>query len=108
MKLKKLSLVFSLVLVSFVGLADEGMWLPQLLNALNIKDMQKNGCKLTAEQIYSVNKSSLKDAIVQFGGGCTAEIISDQGLILTNHHCGYSAIVYHSKVEHDYLKNGFW
>ena len=84
------------------------MWLPQLLNAMNIKDMKKNGLKLTAEQIYSVNKSSLKDAIVQFAGGCTAEIVSDQGLILTNHHCGYSAIAFHSTVEKDYLTNGFW
>jgi hypothetical protein len=91
-----------------LSIADEGMWLPQLLNSMNIKDMKKNGLKLTAEQIYSVNKSSLKDAIVQFGGGCTAEIISNEGLILTNHHCGYSAIAAHSTVEKDYLTNGFW
>lgn len=84
------------------------MWLPQLLNAMNIKDMKKNGLKLTAEQIYSVNKSSLKDAIVQFGGGCTAEIVSNEGLMITNHHCGYSSIAYHSSIEKDYLKNGFW
>ncbi len=96
-------LFFSLIIK-----ADEGMWLPQLLNSMNIKDMKKNGLKLTAEQIYSINKSSLKDAIVQFNGGCTAEIISDQGLILTNHHCGYSAIAYHSSVEKDYLTKGFW
>lgn len=96
------------ILISFVAKADEGMWLPQLINAMNIKDMKKNGLKLTADQIYSVNKSSLKDAIVQFAGGCTAEIISDQGLILTNHHCGYSAIAFHSTVEKDYLTNGFW
>jgi hypothetical protein len=108
MTLKRAFLIFNLVLTSFISLADEGMWLPQLLNALNIKDMQKNGCKLTAEQIYSVNKSSMKDAIVQFGGGCTAEIISSQGLILTNHHCGYSSITYHSTPQKDYLKNGFW
>lgn len=93
---------------TFLSFADEGMWMPQLLNAMNIKDMKKNGLKLTAEQIYSVNKSSLKDAIVQFGGGCTAEIISNEGLILTNHHCGYSAIAAHSSVEKDYLTNGFW
>lgn len=102
---------FLVVLISFstlLSIADEGMWLPQLLNAMNIKDMKKNGLKLTAEQIYSVNKSSLKDAIVQFGGGCTAEIISNEGLILTNHHCGYSAIAAHSTVEKDYLTNGFW
>lgn len=100
-------LVFTLI-ISLMSKADEGMWLPQLLNAMNIKDMKKNGLKLTAEQIYSVNKSSLKDAIVQFGGGCTAEIISNEGLILTNHHCGYSAIAAHSSVEKDYLTNGFW
>lgn len=105
--LKKSLLALTLI-ISIVSKADEGMWLPQLLNAMNIKDMKKNGLKLTAEQIYSVNKSSLKDAIVQFGGGCTAEIVSDQGLILTNHHCGYSAIAYHSTVEKDYLTKGFW
>ncbi|MDF2447951.1 MAG: serine protease [Bacteroidota bacterium] len=102
-------LILSLTLIfAITAKADEGMWLPQLLNAMNIKDMKKNGLKLTAEQIYSVNKSSLKDAIVQFGGGCTAEIVSDKGLILTNHHCGYSAIAFHSTVEKDYLTNGFW
>jgi hypothetical protein len=105
--MKKILLALTLV-ISLISKADEGMWLPQLLNAMNIKDMKKNGLKLTAEQIYSVNKSSLKDAIVQFGGGCTAEIISSQGLILTNHHCGYSSIAYHSTVEKDYLTNGFW
>ena len=81
--MKKIILVFTLT-ISLITKADEGMWLPQLLNAMNIKDMKKNGLKLTSEQIYSINKSSLKDAIVQFGGGCTAEIISNQGLILTN------------------------
>ena len=108
MKFKKIALILPFLFLSLITIADEGMWLPQLLNALNIKDMKKNGCKLTAEQIYSVNKSSLKDAIVQFGGGCTAEIISQQGLILTNHHCGYGAIVYHSTVTKDYLTNGYW
>lgn len=100
-------LTFSFCLLTLIACADEGMWLPQLLNAMNIKDMKKNGCKLTAEQIYSINKSSLKDAIVQFGGGCTAEVISSEGLILTNHHCGYSSIAYHSTVQSDYLTNGF-
>ena len=104
----KQTLLTLTLIISLISKADEGMWLPQLLNAMNIKDMKKNGLKLTAEQIYSVNKSSLKDAIVQFAGGCTAEIVSDQGLILTNHHCGYSAIAYHSTVEKDYLTNGFW
>jgi hypothetical protein len=104
----KQTLLALTLIISLISKADEGMWLPQLLNAMNIKDMKKNGLKLTAEQIYSVNKSSMKDAIVQFAGGCTAEIISNQGLILTNHHCGYSAIAYHSTVEKDYLTNGFW
>lgn len=88
--------------------ADEGMWLPILLDQLNITDMQANGFKLTAEDIFSVNKSSMKDAVVQFGGGCTGELISGKGLILTNHHCGYSFIQYHSSVEHNYLDKGFW
>ncbi len=100
-------LALACCLLVLVSHADEGMWLPQLLNAMNIKDMKKNGCRLTAEQIYSINKSSLKDAIVQFGGGCTAEVISGEGLILTNHHCGYSSIAYHSTVQTDYLTNGF-
>jgi len=97
-----------LLLVCAISKADEGLWLPQLLDAMNIKDMKKNGLKLSAEQIYSVNKSSLKDAIVQFGGGCTGEIISEQGLLLTNHHCGYSSISLHSSIEKDYITNGFW
>lgn len=88
--------------------ADEGMWLPLLLEQLNITNMQANGFKLTAEDIYSVNKSSMKDAVLQFGGGCTGELISGQGLILTNHHCGYGFIQYHSSVEHNYLDKGFW
>ncbi|HEY1038863.1 MAG TPA: S46 family peptidase [Bacteroidia bacterium] len=107
--MKKLFLAFAVLFsVSFGVKADEGMWLPYLLKSLNEKDMKKNGCKLTAEDIYSINKSSLKDAIVQFGGGCTGEIISDKGLLLTNHHCGYSAIADHSTVEKDYLTHGFW
>lgn len=85
--------------------AKEGMWIPILLN---ISDMQAMGLKLSAEDIYSVNKGSLKDAIVHFGGGCTSEIISEQSLLLTNHHCGFSQIANHSSVEKDYLKNGFW
>lgn len=97
-----------LCLSFFIAKADEGMWLPFLLKQLNEQDMKKNGCKLTAEDIYSINKSSLKDAIVQFGGGCTGEIISNQGLLLTNHHCGYGQIANHSTVEKDYLTNGFW
>jgi hypothetical protein len=88
--------------------ADEGMWLPFLIERLNYQDMKEQGLKLTPEEIYSVNNSSLKDAIIVFGGGCTGEVVSDQGLILTNHHCGYSYIQKHSTVEHDYLTDGFW
>ncbi|MEA3505443.1 MAG: S46 family peptidase [Bacteroidota bacterium] len=88
--------------------ADEGMWLPFLVKRLNYVDMQKEGLQLTAEEIYSVNHSSLKDAIIIFGRGCTGEMISDKGLILTNHHCGYPHIQSHSSVEHDYLTDGFW
>ena len=87
--------------------AHEGMWVPTLLASIQ-DDMQAEGLRLTAEDIYSVNNSSIKDAIVLFGGGCTAEVISKEGLILTNHHCGFSAIQSHSSVENDYLKNGFW
>ncbi len=88
--------------------ADEGMWLPNLLEGMTITDMQSRGFKLTAEDIYSVNQTSLKDAICQFGGGCTAELISQKGLLLTNHHCGFSFIQMHSSVGNDYLTNGFW
>jgi hypothetical protein len=87
--------------------ADEGMWIPLLINN-NIIDMQKMGCKLSAEDIYSVNHSSLKDAIIIFGRGCTGEIVSSQGLIFTNHHCGYSSIQKVSTPEHNYLDDGFW
>ena len=101
------SLLF-VILIPITSLAHEGMWLPNTLASLVIDDMHDAGLKLSAEEIYSINQSSLKDAIVLFGGGCTAEVISDQGLILTNHHCGYSQIQYHSSLENDYLKNGFW
>lgn len=90
------------------AMATEGMWLPMLLNALNEEEMQSMGMKLSAEDIYSVNRSSLKDAIVSFGGFCTGELISDQGLLLTNHHCGYGQLQSHSSVENDLLTNGFW
>ena len=89
-------------------IADEGMWLPLFLKAMNESDMQSKGLKLSTDDIYSINKSSLKDAIVHFGGGCTAEIISEQGLMFTNHHCGYGQIQAHSSVENDLLTNGFW
>ncbi|MBG8553933.1 S46 family peptidase [Hymenobacter guriensis] len=105
----RLALLALTLLTSFSGArADEGMWLPLLLKQLNEADMQKKGLKLTAEQIYSVNQGSLKDAVVQFGGGCTGEIISAEGLLLTNHHCGYGQIQSHSSVEKDYLTNGYW
>ena len=97
-----------LLLLTSAARADEGMWLPLLLKQLNEADMKKKGLKISAEDIYSINKGSLKDAVVQFGGGCTGEIISDQGLLLTNHHCGYGQIQQHSSVEKDYLTNGYW
>jgi hypothetical protein len=107
MKQFKLSLLaFTLILSSLVR-ADEGMWLPFMLGR-NYKDMKKNGLKLSQEQIYSINKSSLKDAVISFGGFCTGEVISKQGLVLTNHHCGYDAIAGASTPEHNYLDNGFW
>src|SRR5690554_8185710 len=88
--------------------ANEGMWFLMHIKRLNYVDMQKMGLQLTPEEIYSVNQASLKDAIVQFGGGCTVEIISDKGLVLTNHHCGYGAIAGLSTAENDYLNNGYW
>jgi hypothetical protein len=107
--MKKILLYFivSVILIPQTK-ADEGMWLLPLIEKLNIKDMKKAGFKLSAKDIYSINSSSIKDAIVIFGGGCTGEIISGQGLLLTNHHCGYDAIQQHSSVENDYLKDGFW
>jgi hypothetical protein len=105
-KTLKLAIAF-FVLLSTQARADEGMWIPLLLDR-NYADMQKLGLKLTPEQIYSINNSSLKDAIVQFGGGCTAELISAEGLLLTNHHCGYGQIHAHSTVEDNILQNGFW
>ena len=103
--------IFSTILISlfwFFSVADEGMWLPQLLKSMNENDMKAKGLKLNAEDLYSVNQSSLKDAIVSLGGFCTGEMISAEGLMLTNHHCGYDAIQTHSSVENDYLKDGFW
>ena len=85
-----------------------GMWIPSLLKGMNETEMKNLGMKISAEEIYSVNKSSLKDAVPQFDGGCTAEMISDKGLLLTNHHCGFDAIQNHSTIEHDYLRDGFW
>ncbi|HIR95382.1 MAG TPA: S46 family peptidase [Candidatus Coprenecus stercorigallinarum] len=102
---------FSIVALSLIcgasASADEGMWLPSLISQ-RIGDMQAKGFTLTAEDIYSINQASLKDAVVLFGGGCTGELISPEGLLLTNHHCGYGQIQRHSSVEHDYLRDGFW
>ncbi|MGC4232207.1 MAG: S46 family peptidase [Niabella sp.] len=106
----KRSLVVMLVLLSsvFKSFADEGMWLPHLLGQQVYNDMVKKGLKLSKEQLYSVNKNSLKDAIIIFGGGCTGEIVSAEGLIFTNHHCGYGAIAAASTVDHNYLRDGFY
>jgi hypothetical protein len=105
--------IFSILLILVTGFglkahADEGMWLLPLIEKLNMGKMTELGLKLSAEDIYSLNKASVKDAIVIFGGGCTGEIVSSQGLLLTNHHCGYGQIQAHSTVEHDYLKDGYW
>lgn len=101
-------LVSLCVIASLRSFADEGMWLPQLLQSMNEKDMKKMGLKLNASDIYSVSKGSLKDAIVSLGGFCTAEVISNKGLLLTNHHCGFDAIQNHSSLEHNYIRDGFW
>lgn len=108
--MKKLSLMLIILLLTFGARvkADEGMWLLPLIEKLNIGKMTELGLKLSAEDIYSLNQPSIKDAIIIFGRGCTGEIVSSQGLILTNHHCGFGEIQAHSSVEHDYLQNGFW
>ena len=105
--MRKLFLSLAILLTSAMAFAGEGMWIPMLLQ-YNEKEMQEMGMRITADDIYSINHSSLKDAIVLFGGGCTGEIVSDYGLLLTNHHCGYDWIQKHSSVEHDYLTDGFW
>ncbi|MCI7140431.1 S46 family peptidase [Alistipes sp.] len=105
---KKIFLLLTAVSLTLAARADEGMWLLPYLQKMNIKVMKERGCKLSAEEIYSADRSSLKDAVVIFGGGCTGEIVSPEGLLFTNHHCGYSSIQQLSSVEHDYLKNGFW
>ena len=105
MKLLRLLFIFlSLPLFAQQG----GMWIPSLLEGMNETEMTNLGMKMTAKDIYDVNKASLKDAVPHFNGGCTSEVISNQGLLLTNHHCGYSQIQSHSTLEHDYLQNGFW
>lgn len=109
MKNKLLTILVLLTIVVSTSLkADEGMWIPLLIEKYNLKLMQEKGFKLTAEDIYSVNKACMKDGIVIFGGGCTGELISPDGLLITNHHCGYGQIQRHSTLEHDYLTNGFW
>ncbi len=108
--MKKLFAILTILIVTF-GFrvkADEGMWLLPLIEKLNMGKMTELGLKLSADDIYSLNKPSIKDAVVIFGGGCTGEIVSPQGLILTNHHCGYGSIQAHSTVDHDYLHEGFW
>ena len=96
-----------LAMTGWTAKADEGMWLPSLISQ-RITDMQAKGFRLNADDIYNINQASLKDAVVLFGRGCTGELISPEGLLLTNHHCGYGQIQKHSSVEHDYLKDGFW
>ena len=103
----KIYLCIICIFSSSLAHADEGMWLPSLIGN-RIADMQKKGFRLSAEDIYSINQASLKDAVVLFGRGCTGELISPEGLLLTNHHCGYGQIQQHSSVEHDYLRDGFW
>ena len=106
---RKNILVIGLVILSYSSVfAREGMWIPTLLNKYNIEEMKQMGFKLTSEDIYNVNQVSMKDAVVLFGTGCTGELISNEGLLITNHHCGLEAIQNHSTVEHDYLTNGFW
>ncbi|HEV8083058.1 MAG TPA: S46 family peptidase [Chitinophagaceae bacterium] len=106
--MKKLFIALTLCLNLFKASADEGMWLPMLLGQQVYNDMVKHGLKLTREQLYSINKPSIKDAVILFGTGCTGEIVSNQGLIFTNHHCGYGVIAGSSTVEHNYLKDGFY
>ncbi len=110
-KTKSMSRIFAgvlVVLLAFQAKADEGMWMLPLLEKLNIEEMKRMGFELDASDVYNPDSASIKDAVVIFGGGCTGEMISDEGLVLTNHHCGYGSIQALSSVEHDYLKNGFW
>ncbi|RZJ31219.1 MAG: S46 family peptidase, partial [Flavobacterium sp.] len=106
--MKKIILFVAMCFVAFPLRADEGMWFLMFIERLNHRDMEKMGLQLTADEIYSINHSSLKDAVVQFNGGCTAELVSKDGLVLTNHHCGYDAIAELSTPEDNHLKNGFW
>src|SRR5437879_7113895 len=109
MKNKILLIVFLFTcFTARIAKADEGMWLLHLLGEQVYNDMVKHGLKLSKEQLYSLNKASLKDAIIIFGGGCTGEIVSPEGLIFTNHHCGYDAIASASSLQNNYLRDGFW
>lgn len=106
---KRILSLLSIMFLTFPSMfAVEGMWMPQLIQALNEKEMKSLGMHISAEDIYNINTSSMKDAVFQFGGGCTSELVSDKGLLLTNHHCGFGQIQQHSSLEHDYLKYGFW
>ena len=105
--MKRLTITILTILLALTAVADEGMWLPSLISQ-RIADMQEKGFHLDADDIYNINEASLKDAVVLFGRGCTGELISPEGLLLTNHHCGYGQIQKHSSVEHDYLRDGFW
>ncbi|MFN0187978.1 MAG: S46 family peptidase [Bacteroidia bacterium] len=108
MMINRRILLIVLLFTTTFSSADEGMWLPQLLQQMNAAEMRLKGLQIPVEEIYSANKNSLKDAVVLFGGGCTGEIISAQGLLLTNHHCGFGQIQEHSTLEHNYLRDGFW
>src|SRR5690606_28664706 len=108
MKKVVLSLTIFMLTFSTAIKADEGMWILMHIERLNQRDMQKMGLQLTVEEIYSINKRSLKDAIVHFNGGCTASIVSENGLVLTNHHCGYDAIAELSTADRNHLKDGYW
>jgi len=105
--IKHLLVAICLTIVSLAR-ADEGMWLPWLLQQMNEKQMKAQGMKISAKDIYNINSGSLKDAIVSFGGFCTGEIVSDKGLVLTNHHCGFDAVQNHSSLDHNYIRDGFW
>ena len=108
-KFRNVLLIFAYIIATIFAFAQQGgMWIPSLLEGMNENEMKSIGMKMSAKDIYDVNQSSLKDAIVHFNGGCTSEIISPKGLLLTNHHCGYGEIQSHSTVENDYLENGFW
>ncbi|HLY68321.1 MAG TPA: S46 family peptidase, partial [Puia sp.] len=106
--MKKFFVTIVLSVFILQAFADEGMWLPFLLGEQVYNNMVEKGLKLTKEQLYSINKASIKDAVIIFGGGCTGEIVSNEGLIFTNHHCGYAAITAASTLDHNYLQDGFY